>query len=144
MLEAHASDPEVRRALRNAGTPRHALRGFRTGSGLGGRGPVERVSRPQHRVQDCGELACDGDAFEAGLFPELQAPGAQVTFNPARGQDPCGGLAEEPAKASIAAPGDMAVVIDLSRLASAGRQARPGADRAGPPEVRRILDGGDE
>lgn len=42
---------------------------------------------------------------------------------------------------SIAAPGDMAVVIDLSRLVSAGRQAKPGADRAGPPEVRRILDG---
>ena len=34
-----------------AGTPRHALRGFRTGSGLGGRGSVKRVSGPQHRVQ---------------------------------------------------------------------------------------------
>ena len=81
MFETHASDLEVQRSLRNgpayvpAGTPRHAMRRFRAGcSGLGGWGPVEQFSRPQHGVHDHGELARDGDggAFEADLFPELQ------------------------------------------------------------------------
>jgi hypothetical protein len=97
-FETHASEPEARRALRNgppyvpAGTPRHAMRRFRTGcSGRGDRDPVEQGSRPQQRMQDHGAFACgDGGAFEADLFPELQTPGR---FNPAPGQDHCGGLA---------------------------------------------------
>jgi len=36
----------------------------------------------------------------------------------------------------ITAPGDMAVIVDLSRLVATGRQAQPRADRTRSLEVR--------
>ena len=43
---------------------------------------------------------------------------------------------------SVAAPRDVAVIVDLARLVAPCRQPEPGADRSGPAEVLRILNRG--
>ena len=45
---------------------------------------------------------------------------------------------------SVAAPGDMAVIINFAGLVTTGRQTQPCADRARLFEVSGILDGGRE
>lgn len=45
---------------------------------------------------------------------------------------------------AVAASGYMTVIIDFSGLVAARRQADPGADRSGFPEVARIFDGSGE
>jgi hypothetical protein len=98
--------------------------------------PVEDRAGCQHRVHRNRPLLDlgNGSALEADPLPELEAPGA--------GQDDRCRLEQKPAHMAIAAAGEMAVIVNHPRLVTPGRQAKRGADRAGPPEVVRIFNGG--
>ena len=95
-------------------------------SGDGAGGPVEQFAGFQHRVHDDGELARHGDggALEADPLPQLQPPGAQVALGRAAGQDDRGRFVEQTSQLVVAAPGDMAVIVDLARTGSAASSGR--------------------
>ena len=114
-----------------------------SGSGGGTNHPVECLARLEHGVHDDGELPRHRDScpFEADPLPQLQPPSAQVTVGMGARQDHGCGLIKQPSQMGIAAPRDVAVIVNLSGLIAAGRQPQPRADRARLAEVLRILDG---
>ena len=90
------------------------------------------------------QVACNrnGGALKADALPEFEAPAPQAAVGRAAGQDDRRRFVEKPSQMAIAPAGNVAIIVDLSRLVAPGRQPQPGADRAGLLEVVRILNGG--
>ena len=105
--------------------------------------PVEERAGFQHRVHRNRQLSGhgNGSALEADPLPKLEAPSPQAPLSRAAGQDDGCGLKEKPSHLAVAPAGDMAVIVDLTRLVAPGGQPQPGADGAGLFEVVRILNG---
>ena len=73
----------------------------------------ERLTGFEHRVHDDGELPRHRNScpFEADPLPQLQPPLAQVPVGICARQDHGYGLIEQPSQMSVAAPGDMAILV---------------------------------
>ena len=99
--------------------------------------PLKQCAVSKHRMHRDRQLPCqrDGRALEADAFPKLQSPGSQITFSRAAGQNDGCGLVQETSEVMIAPAGDVALVVDLTGLIPAGRQADPGTDGSGLPKV---------
>lgn len=115
-------------------------------SGHGAGCPVEQLAGFQHRVHDDGQLARNGDGrtLEADPLSQLQPPGAQLAFGIGARQDHGCCFIKQSLQMSVAASGDVAVIIDFPRLVATSGQSQPRADRTRLLEVRRVLDGGRE
>ena len=94
---------------------------------------------------DCA-LARHGDsgAFEADPLAQFRASGWQGAVGTGSAQNHGRGLMKQAAQMGIVASRDEAVVIHLTGWVAARGQPDPGHDRAGCPDVCRILDGCDE
>jgi hypothetical protein len=90
---------------------------------------------PRHR---------DGGALEADAFAKLEAPVSQGTLSRAAGQDDAGRFIQKVSYLVIATSGDVPVVVNLTGLVSARRQAEPSTDGSRRSEVARIFDHADE
>jgi hypothetical protein len=78
------------------------------------------------------QFACNrnGGALKADALPEFEAPAPQAVVGRAAGQDDRRRFVEKPSQMAIAPAGNVAIIVDLSRLVAPGRQPQPGADRA--------------
>lgn len=124
MWTTHSAEPAVHPIKRNgsahvpAGTSQRARgpnampRLSRCGAG----GPIEELTGLQHRVHRHGQFAGYGNSssFEADPLAEFEAPCPQGAVGRAAGQDHRGGFVEKPSQMTIAAPGYVAIIIDLS------------------------------
>src|SRR5918994_720089 len=150
----HSAEPAVHPIKRNgsahvpAGTSRRAqrLNAMRNRSGPCAEGPVEERAGFEHCMHRDRQFACNrnGGALKADALPEFEAPAPQAVVGRAAGQDDRRRFVEKPSQMAIAPAGNVAIIVDLSRLVAPGRQPQPGADRAGLLEVVRILNGGRE
>lgn len=85
-------------------------------SGYGSSLRLEDLAGLEHRMHDHRQFACHGDGgpIEADPFAQLEPPCAQVALGPDAGQDDRRRFVEQPAQMPVAAPGDMAIIVDLS------------------------------
>ncbi len=106
-------------------------------------GLVEQLALFKHGMHHDGEFPChrDSGALEADTLAKPESPVPQRTLGGATGQDDARCFIQKASYLVVAAPGDMAIVVDLPRLISARRKAEPCTDGSRRVEVGWIFHG---